>query len=207
VASSRPNFTTYQKAVRGAPTELDIYKVGSSNTELALTYTSFGIWSQGSTQPGMELDQIFIPYGLATDVNVLLGMTGEGHYSGVAYGSAIDGAQLTRYDLTGTSSFDVNFSSHTFSGSFDLNGAGLNGAANRGFGTFDFSGTLWGQTVQDNEGTVTQAGASLGNINVQFNGPKADEVGAGFNLTIPDSTGGVELSSTKIGGVLVAKHN
>jgi hypothetical protein len=206
IPSALPNFTTYQTTVVGSmfsnnePTQIQQYNAGPTNTELALTYTTFGIWQQdnlGGSQN--EQDRVFYTYGVKTLQSIAQHLTGEGHYSGVVYGGAIDRSNGQQFNVTGSTSFDVNFSSQTFTSAFNLNGAGLNGAANRNFGDFNATGTI---AYDQNVGTVTQAGVDVGGISVQFNGPTAEELGAAFHA----SQGGLG-ATTFISGVMAAKKN
>jgi hypothetical protein len=205
VASSRPNFTAYQGTFGGQPTELDVYNVGPTNSELDLTYTSFAMWSQGTSQPGSQYEQAYASYGLATDADILHGMTGQATYNGVAYGGATDGTLGTRYNLTGTSSFDVDFTDHAYTGSLSLNGTGIDGAANRNFGTFTFSGVVSAVGYPPpNSGTFNLTNA-YGSLAIQFNGPKAEEIGGTFSMDLSNIS--AQPGDTLLSGAVAAKRN
>ena len=194
------NFTTYQTTIDSdVPVTLSMYTPGAGNAELQLTYLSFGIWRQGSTTPGSTLEQDYFTYGVRTPDWVLSHRTGAASYSGVAYASAVTPFQTTRHDLTGTSSYSVDFSAQTLTGSFGLAGAPPGGGSSRDFGTFSFSGTLG---ANGGLAPVTQGGQTLGQIDNKFYGPTGEEVGGVFTMTLP---GPVE-QATKISGVAVAKR-
>ena len=125
------------------PLELDLYKVGSGNTELALSYMDLALWRQTETAPGSPSNQAtaFV-FGLTTPQTVVAGLTGSAHYAGVAYGSAVDAEQQAAYTVSGSSTFDVSFSAQTMSGSMNLTGARIGGGAGQNFGTFSFSGAM-----------------------------------------------------------------
>ena len=199
VAAAHPNFTTYEKTVNGDPVELDLYNAGAGNTELALNYMDFGVWRETSTltaTPGTEHDIIYFVDGLQTPAAVLGGLTGTAQYSGVAYGTAgslyYGGVQ---FDVNGTSTFNVNFSSMTFTGNMSLSGAPSKGAAAVSFGPFNFGGAVGAGGVQV---PVTQNGSSVGQLTTSFYGPAAEEVGGLFSVT---------MGGTTIQGATAAKRN
>jgi hypothetical protein len=168
VASSNANFTSYQQASGSRTISLDLYKTGSANTELALTYLSFGRWSASEPQPStLDGAKMYFVYGMATNAAAILARTGSAHYSGVAYGSAINTATAAAYNVTGTSVFDVNFSQSTYTGSLALKGNGSAGSAD--FGSVGFASTLANGTAT--AASLTQGGTSVGTIMPGFYGP------------------------------------
>ncbi len=199
---SRPNFTTYQETVGGNPIQLDLYKVGSGNTELALSYLDLGIWRQvepvfSNNQTQTETDSEYFLYGLQTPMAVLGGLTGSAQYTGVAYGGSATLGNGGPYNVTGTSSFNVNFSSQSFTGSMTLNGANVGIGPAVSYGAFNFGGAIG---LAGNQVTITQNGADAGQMVVRFYGPTAEEVGGTF--TLGNSTVGEYMQ-----GVVAAKKH
>jgi hypothetical protein len=202
VASSRPNFTSYQATVNGQPTELDVYKVGSGNTELALTYLDLSIWSEGvgsASEP--DKYQLYSVFGVPTSTDILKGLTGSAQYAGVVYGGAIDG-QANRYDVTGTSTFQANFSTETMTATLTMNGANVGGGAGTTFGPFNFMGPIAANTAS--LGLVQTAPGPAGLISAHFYGPAAEELGGTFLVTIND--GATEGGATIAGAVAAKKQ-
>lgn len=179
VADGRTNFTTYRPATT-SDAEYAIYKVGTANNELALTYLSFATWTRTTTNLGQtSVDMRYLPFGIATPAELLAARTGSGRYEGVVYGS---GASLSgaSYDVTGSSRFDVDFTNASYSGGLALNGKAPNGSVTD-FGSFAFSGALY-------EGALTRAGfegklAAFNYIEPRFYGSGAQEIGATFQLS------------------------
>ena len=215
VASSHPNFTTYQETVNGLPLELDLYKPGASNTELALTYTDLGLWYQRPTPPqSPDNETNAFVYGLLTPLTVLNNLSGSGHYTGVVYGNAANLNLATQYFVTGTSTFDVNFNNQTMSGSLNLNGTPVGGGASVGFGMFTFAGAMpangaFGALSQSTVGTpaggsvpISLNGTTVGQLQTQAYGPVAQEIGGTFILNYNDST----PNSIAISGATAAKR-
>lgn len=100
----------------------------------------------------------------------------------------------TRYALTGTSSFNVDFSSQSFTGALALKGKQEGTGASRDFGSFVVTANiLYGQS---GGGPLTQGGASVGNFTGSFFGPGGEE----FAGTFSTNGGGVMMA-----GVVAAK--
>jgi hypothetical protein len=142
VSARLPNFTSYQKTTNGQVSTLDLYKTGAGNTELALTYLSFGRWGAVVPENGgfTANASYYFVYGFRTDASAIAARTGTASYNGVAYGAGFNAATGTAYDVTGTSAFNVDFSHSTYSGALALKGGGSAGTAN--FGSFGFAGAL-----------------------------------------------------------------
>ncbi|HEY1124302.1 MAG TPA: transferrin-binding protein-like solute binding protein [Sphingobium sp.] len=173
------NFTSYHTVVDGKPIDLSLYKPGDGNSELRLTYSSFGIWKQvGNDANSSDTYQQFFTYGIMTPTGATIRRTGSAHYAGIAYGAAIDPATLERYTLKGTSAFDVDFSSQNYSGNLALQSTPQGSATPRNIGQMSFSGALG--TSGPESGALTQSGANVGQIALRFYGPNAEEVGASF---------------------------
>lgn len=200
VASTHPNFDAYDKVVAGTPLHIELYKPGSANTELALTYSSFATYSsqtREATTTGnlTRTNRFFILYGLETPRNLLSMRTGTGRYDGVVYaeGASLDGHV---YDVGGAAHFDVDFSNARYGGSLSLVDRGPGAAS---FGTWTFASTIGGgQMLQ------TAFKEDLGsNITPRFYGPDGQEIGATFRLT--SGTVGAP-NAVSISGVALTKR-
>ena len=203
VASSDPNFTAYDKTINGQDVRLELYKPGGSNTEIALTYVSFGRWSS-SAKNGVvtQASQDYLTYGLETTANLLSAKTGTAHYAGVAYGSGANQYTGATYAVKGTSSFDVNFSNQNYSGALALKGTPTNGAAPADFGSYTFAGPL-SRTTAGSATSLVQNGTNLGTLTQRFYGPVGEEIAGPFTLITRDANGN---AATAIAGVAIAKR-
>ncbi len=203
VASADPNFTAYQKSFNGQEVFLDLYKPGSANTELALTYASFGGW-RGSQRGGVvtQSDRVYFAHGLMTQAGLLNAKTGTARYAGVAYGAAANEASRAQYDVTGTSSFNVDFGAQSMTGALALRGKSTNGAADVDFGTFDFATRIGGFTGES-VAVFTAPGVEYGRLSTRFHGPDGEEIAGPFSLNVPLGRPG---ERTYIVGVAAAKR-
>ncbi|MXO61254.1 hypothetical protein GRI89_17045 [Altererythrobacter salegens] len=205
VTSSNPNFTSYEATLKdasGGPQDvsLQLYKPGSANTELALTYTSFGHLTV--SQVPSHTDEDFFVYGLETQQFLMQARTGSAQYHGVVYGAGANQPTSDEYDVSGTSSFDVNFSTQVMSGTLDLTGTGRNGSLSIDFGTYDFSGALSGDFI-DTTVDLTKGGTGAGSLTTRFYGPAGEEIGGNFSINVPAGNPG---AGTQISGITVAKQ-
>lgn len=199
VPSSDPNFISYKKTVNGQDTYLDVFKTGTGNTKLALTYMSFGRWSSTQTSgANSQLDQVHFVYGLETPARLLSARTGMARYNGLVYGAGATQSTSTRYDVTGTALFDVNFTNQTYSGALQLNGKPVGNGGSVNFGSLDFSGSLATWTA----GTAVdlmQGEQNVGVLTTRFYGPNGEEIGGPFEAHLPSA------DTTHIAGIAIAK--
>lgn len=202
VASGNPNFTSYAKSGdNGYGTQqvtLDFYKVGGANSELALTYASFGHWTGTRAH---ETQEHFFAYGFVTGENFLAARTGKARYEGVAHGTGINSDASARYDIKGTSRFDVDFSRQSFGGALVLEGTERTSGALAKFGSYDMAGLL---AARDSSlhGTVSRGREGVGNLWAQFYGPDAQELAGTFHVNAPAGSG--EARGVDIQGALAA---
>lgn len=199
------NFTTYRKTFNNTyygtqDVTLELYKPGVANTELPLTYASFGHW-QGSLPAGYggTVNSQWFVYGFTTPNYALANRTGTASYEGVAYGTGL-GASGQRYDINGTSRLAVNFGSDTFTGALALSGRNTTTSDLTDFGSTAFSGT-----INSRSNTLTgdfSAGGAMGSaIYGQFYGPQGHEVAGTFTFNAPQ--GGI-AAGTYLSGAFAA---
>ena len=205
VASTNPNFITYRKTFTGTigseDVVLELFKPGAGNSELALTYASFGHWSSSGSYGNNQPNDQFFTYGLDTPARLLTGKTGSGHYEGVAYGNAINGTG-GRYDVHGSSRFDVNFTSQSYTGGMTISGTARGDGSAIDFGSFDFAGKIGGYsagTVAD----ILRNGQAIGQLTTRFYGPDGDEIAGPFYVLTP---AGGPAGNIGISGVVAAKR-
>lgn len=201
VSTANSNFTAYQVEASGQTVGVQLYKAGTANSELALTYASLGRY-QTQAQTGMLTEtRHFFTFGLETPAELLSGRTGSGVYEGVVYGAAANGRSGARYDVTGTSRYEVDFSQQRYTGRMGLLGAQTSGGS-VDFGAFDFNGSLTSFPGTFSTG-IQRSGVSVGDIESRFYGPEGQEIGSRFTITLPD---GAPAAGTSIAGVTVAKR-
>lgn len=210
VAGGDPNFNTWRKTFGGTfggqDVTLSLYKPGSQNTELALTYASFGKWlmvpQSGPSSPFPI--ELYFAYGLETPARLLSGKTGTANYAGIVQGwGQVTSPSSAYYSVKGTSAFQVNFGTQSYSGTLAMNGQPSGGGSGSGvdFGSFAFAGPLAAYTA----GTavpLTRGGTAVGQLETRFFGPDGEEIAGPFSLRVPAGMG----ANTVISGVAIAKR-
>jgi hypothetical protein len=203
VVSTDPNFISYRKAFNDNEVVLELYKPGSGNTELALTYTSLGRWSNSSNSGVVtENNQVYLTFGLDTPAGLLSAKTGAGQYNGVVYGAGANRQTAATYDVKGTSRFNVDFTTQSYFGALALTGTGTNGTPSIDFGSYDFAGNL-SRFTAETTAALARLGVNAGEITTRFYGPDGDEISGTFIFTAPAGSPG---AGTTIVGATVAKR-
>lgn len=208
VNDGRSNFTTYQTTLGSDPVTIAAYKIGDTNSELQLTYTSFAEWRTSTPSPlpdgtqGTQFTNRYLVYGVETPLGLLSARTGQASYSGVAYGTGVSPSGLY-YEVSGNSHFLVDFSSSRYSGSLELNGTSSSGDL-RDFGTWNFANALSGGVFVASNLTGPGTHDQGNEISPTFYGPTGQEIGATFQLRTGLSG---DPNNVHIVGATVAKED
>lgn len=184
-AQDRPGFVVYNV---NPQTRAAIFEgaVGGVN----LTYSSFArIDSVRSTLAnGVGSYIAFLPFGLRT-LPGGVPVSGRASYAGQIYGIAnrtgygTDYVERLAYTLSGSSEFEIDFSTHRVLGSLSPIGTSLDGSETRDFGLFTVDGSI-GTLQHLVEARINDfPGPSLQGM---FFGPRAEEFAASFSATTPD---------------------
>jgi hypothetical protein len=204
-AASDARVTVYEKpGQNGGVQRLVLYNPGAENTELALTYVSFGRYqTTGAAQfnGSIGTGETLFPWGIRTSAGAMP-RTGTGRYEGLVFGTATGRAVGTAiYALSGTSVFDVDFGQSSFTGSLNIQGRDAAGAA-RDFGSFNFAlGRISGNPVLAAD--VQQQNNRVGSFEGAFYGPNAAELGGRFFFITPASGSDPGIAAA---GVTLAKR-
>ena len=131
--------------------------------------------------------------------------SGTAQYSGVIHGVGAVQASSVRFDLTGTVSYNVDFSAQSYTGTMAIKGADGSGGS-RDFGSFAITGgsPLGANVGQSNPlgdfASVSENGTFVGQLSNRMFGPDGEEMAGVFSITV----GGPK---TSLAGVAVAKRN
>jgi len=157
------------------PIFVDVFRPGSQNSDLALTYTSFGIYEANS---GSEFGAF--AFGIPTP-NSAVPLSGSATYSAfVAAKADVD------YGISGSASLNFDFGAGTLSGHFDPVIFDLL-AGNTSLGHYGFVNTVYSAGSTVFSGNLSSPGVTgQGSFNGQFTGPAAQELMARFNAPFID---------------------
>ena len=148
-----------------AGTDVAVFKPTSTNPEIQLTYTSFGVTSGYYTS-----DFGFVAFGQATP-NSAVPVTGSATYDALIAGRPLDLNGL----IKGSAMFQFDFGAGTLTGHFDpvlhYNGADTD------LGAYTFTNTVLGVGSATFSGQMTHSGtSSRGAFDGRFTGPAAEEL-------------------------------
>lgn len=183
IAASNSRFDIYQVNDGNSVEELRLFKSGSQNSQIALTYVTYGIWS--TYQPGQSTTHYLTRFAVAGIQTGAAGLpkTGQATYSGSVDGvAAFDGQSYRLAGSNGTLTAD--FEKGVIRTSLNLRGT--TDVASDAIGAVDL-GTLKGTGaigVDTSRYTGTITGLQMdGSFGGAFYGPNAAETGFAFSLT------------------------
>lgn len=197
-------FDSYRKTVANKVTTLEMFRPGPVNSEINLTYASFGSWSTAhKDDDGRDVFRSsYFVYGVDTRAALIMNRTGNGHYDGVVHGTGTLKDALT-FRVGGTSFFDIDFTNATYSGALDLQKLAADGSVATSLGRWTFSDRVMQGSLNGAGLTPPAAFTSVGEIQPRFFGPNGEEIGALFQVR---STWMEDPNPIWISGATVAKQ-
>lgn len=175
---STPVISVYEKASGNKSENLVLFNPGPANTELALTYASYGalqtIVDKGAS---VDVDTAFFAFGVQTAA-ADMPRTGTSNYRTKIDGQFSDAGGV--YALSGPSTFSANFGAGTAALTMDLTAQNVVNGLPKSLGTHNIDGSI-------RDGNQF-AGASSGGgtygvvVGGHFYGPAAAEIGGSFSV-------------------------
>lgn len=179
-AASSSAFTVYKK---GANESFRRYNVGTVNQGIALTYVDYGQWRRTgapSFGTGTAVNDTYLVWGTRT-ASADMPRTGSATYT-----TALDGTYVNKdgaYAVSGTGNLTANFGGGTIGYSSTATGTKEIGGTTLAFGTMTGTGTIaFGSSGFSGTGAVNGNGYKM-DVNGNFYGPAAQEVGGIFHIT------------------------
>jgi hypothetical protein len=201
-------YTEYRTVNGTDGTVLKLYKPGATNPELALTYSSFGIWDQSAKPAGDGLnhtDRVYFTYGIAATA---FPRTGTASYSGIIRGTAGSTLPGDPYDVTGNFNFNFDFAADNMSGTFSPILTDVLTGAQRSAGVYALTQTRGPQAGgQYFDGFLTLTGATqpTGAFKGGFFGPAINEIAGTWLIREADPAGFAQ--SFYMTGAFIGKKN
>jgi hypothetical protein len=177
--SSNATFTVYKK-VNGSTTEtFRLLNSGATTQGVTLTYVQYGQWRRATTgSTGTSVNDTYVVFGSKSPASAVT--SGTGHYA-----TALDGTFVNKngaYAVSGTGTFDADFLHRMISYSSTATGTPEAGGSAINFGTMTGTGSIstYSATFRGT-GTANGNGYTM-DVNGNFYGPNADEIGGVFNI-------------------------
>lgn len=183
--SSTDRLAIYRKAVNGETIQLSLYKPNGPG-ELKLTYSSFGEYHRVTDTSEINgIYRTFFMYGLDTPEGVLTARPGSATYTGIAYGAASGPGGQQQFSVNGTSRFQIDFPSQSYSGWLKLQGTNDRNGSTADFGQFDL---VAGKGIPRNafSAGLTKNPGDAGQIQLRFYGPTGEEMAGAFGIRTAD---------------------
>jgi hypothetical protein len=177
-AASTAAFTVYKKVSGSTTDTFRRLNQSALNPLIVLSYVDYGQWRRATVSGGTtSVNDTYVVFGTRTATTPI---TGTGSYSTVLDGTFVN--KTGSYAVSGTGTFNADFGSGTIN---------YSSAASA---TPETSGTAFSFGTMTGSGTITYRGAGFGgtgatngsgyamDVNGNFYGPSADEIGGVFRI-------------------------
>lgn len=188
ITSTTTNFTNYRKT-SGATTEtFRLLNKSPANTLIVLNYVTYGQWRR-STASGTtnSVNDTYVVFGTKT-ASSAMPTIGSATYNTILDGTFVnkDGA----YAVSGSGTFNANFASGSITYSATASGAPEVGGPAIAFGAMTGTGSIaTASSSFRGTGGFNGNGYAL-DVNGNFYGPAANEIGGTFRLRSTSAIGG-----------------
>jgi hypothetical protein len=177
-AASNATFTVYKK-VSGSTTET-FRRLNKSalNPLIVLTYVDYGQWRRATTASGTtSVNDTYVVFGQKTATTPTTGTA--------SYNTVLDGTFVNKtgsYAVSGTGTFNADFAAGTIGYSATANATPETSGTAFGFGTMTGNGTISYRSAGfSGTGSTNGSGYAM-DVNGNFYGPAADEIGGLFRI-------------------------
>jgi len=192
---STPVISVYEKTSGNKQENLVLFNPGTANTELALTYASYGalqtIVDKGAS---VDVDTAFFAFGVQTAA-ADMPRTGTSNYRTKIDGQFSDAGGV--YALSGPSSFSANFGAGTFAFNMDLTGQNVVNGAAKSLGAHSINGSISMGNQFSGSGASSGGGTYSTVLGGHFYGPAAAEMGGTFSVVGGGGVGGGAIVGKK----------
>ena len=181
ISGSDAAFTYYSKSSGSTVETFRLLNKGPGNPSIALTYVQYGQWRRSTTASGVtSTNDTYVVFGSKTPGGAVP-LSGSATYSTVLDGTYVNKNGV--YEVDGAGSLTANFGAGTIGYSATLTGTREGGGTNIAFGTLTGTGSIaYSSAGFKGTGTTNGSGYKL-DVNGNFYGPAAQEIGGIFRLT------------------------
>lgn len=201
-AESDARFTTFRVSNSLGTTTTRVYRAGTGNTELPLSYASLAVTDFIASSSANLRTSSTYAFGLPTLASALP-RTGTGSYRGVVYGSGyIPGTANDAYALRGTTNLTFDWATATFGGGMALTAQNDGTGISETLGAISFANGTLNRATAGFASTLGGSAGVSGDLLGSFFGPMGQELGGSFRLVAPVAAGNLQAQ-----GAIVATPN
>ncbi len=201
-AESDARFTTFRVSNSLGTTTTRVYRAGTGNTELPLSYASLAVTDYIASSSGNLRTSSTYAFGLPTLASALP-RTGTGSYRGVVYGNGyIAGTANEAYALRGSTNLTFDWAAATFGGGMALTAQNDRTGISETLGAISFANGTLNRATAGFASTLGGSAGVSGDFLGSFFGPIGQELGGSFRLVAPVAAGALQAQ-----GAIVATPN
>jgi hypothetical protein len=179
-SASNSTFTVYRRSSAGFTETFRLLNQGAGNPLIVLTYVDYGQWRRATLVTGgtTNINDTYVVFGTKSPSSAVT--SGSASYSTILDGTFVN--STGNYSVSGTGTFNANFGAGTISyssvatGTPETIGVAINFGTLTGTGSIASSGARFSGT-----GSYNGSGYAM-DVNGNFYGPAADEIGGVFRL-------------------------
>jgi hypothetical protein len=176
--ASNATFTVYDKSSGSTTETFRRLNQGALNPLIVLSYVDYGQWRRATTSAGTTtVNDTYLVFGTKTATTPT---TGSASYSTVLDGTFVNNSGS--YAVNGTGTFSANFGTGSISYSSSASATPETSGTAFSFGTMTGAGTISYRSAGFSGTGATNGSGYAMDVNGNFYGPAADEIGGLFRI-------------------------
>jgi hypothetical protein len=176
--ASNATFTVYDKSSGSTTETFRRLNQSALNPLIVLSYVDYGQWRRATTSAGTTtVNDTYLVFGTKTATTPT---TGSASYSTVLDGTFVNNSGS--YAVNGTGTFNANFGTGSISYSSSASATPETSGTAFSFGTMTGAGTISYRSAGFNGTGATNGSGYAMDVNGNFYGPAADEIGGLFRI-------------------------
>ncbi len=179
-AASDATFTVYRRSTSGFTETFRLLNQGAGNPLIVLTYVDYGQWRRATLVTGgtTNINDTYVVFGTRSPSSAVT--SGNASYSTILDGTFVN--KTGNYAVSGTGTFNANFGAGTLDYSSTATGTPETFGVAINFGTLTGSGLIASSSARFSGTGVYNGSGYAMDVNGNFYGPAATEIGGVFRL-------------------------
>jgi hypothetical protein len=179
ITSTNPTYVTYTKTSGTTTETFRLLNNNASNPLIVLTYVDYGRWRRSTTSgTTTSVNDTYVVFGTKSPSSAVT--SGSASYSTVVDGTFVN--NTGSYAVSGTGTFTANFTGGTIAYSTTASATPETSGTAFSFGTMTGSGSIAVKSSGFAGSGVTNGSGYAMDVNGNFYGPAADEIGGAFHI-------------------------